>query len=199
MVNKNEAAWPRVGGALWLDAVNTLIGEGAARCDLWPDFAALCAWAREFGALDEAVLEEWREWEAPRQERVLERAREVRARLRGLCEQLEEGAIAEETKAHLNAWIGGVATRRILSWDETGARWQKHPVARDETALWHVLAGSAGEYLADPARPPLRRCGATGCVLWFLDLTKNRSRRWCSMESCGNRSKAARHYERRKK
>jgi predicted RNA-binding Zn ribbon-like protein len=29
-------------------------------------------------------------------------------------------------------------------------------------------------------------------------MSRNRSRRWCSMESCGNRAKAQRHYERQK-
>ncbi len=30
----------------------------------------------------------------------------------------------------------------------------------------------------------------------FFDGSRNRSRRWCSMESCGNRAKARRHYQR---
>jgi predicted RNA-binding Zn ribbon-like protein len=33
-----------------------------------------------------------------------------------------------------------------------------------------------------------------GCGYLFLDTSRNRSRRWCSMESCGNRAKAMRHY-----
>lgn len=36
------------------------------------------------------------------------------------------------------------------------------------------------------------------CGWLFLDRSKNRSRRWCDMSVCGNRSKAKRHYERRK-
>lgn len=33
-----------------------------------------------------------------------------------------------------------------------------------------------------------------GCGYLFLDESKNQSRRWCTMESCGNRAKARRHY-----
>ncbi len=33
-----------------------------------------------------------------------------------------------------------------------------------------------------------------GCGFLFLDTSKNHSRRWCSMEGCGNRAKAKRHY-----
>lgn len=35
-----------------------------------------------------------------------------------------------------------------------------------------------------------------GCGWLFFDSSRNRSRRWCSMESCGNRAKARRHYQR---
>jgi predicted RNA-binding Zn ribbon-like protein len=34
--------------------------------------------------------------------------------------------------------------------------------------------------------------------LYFYDTSPKRSRRWCSMATCGNRAKAARHYARSK-
>ena len=46
----------------------------------------------------------------------------------------------------------------------------------------------------DPSR--VRRCGRQGCVLLFLDTSKNSTRRWCDMAVCGNRVKAATHYQR---
>ncbi|GAB3680599.1 CGNR zinc finger domain-containing protein [Saccharopolyspora tripterygii] len=36
----------------------------------------------------------------------------------------------------------------------------------------------------------VKRCPAEDCGWVFWDSTKNRSRRWCSMRVCGNRSKA---------
>jgi predicted RNA-binding Zn ribbon-like protein len=36
------------------------------------------------------------------------------------------------------------------------------------------------------------------CGWLFMDDSKNGSRRWCSMQSCGNRAKAHRHYLRSK-
>lgn len=41
----------------------------------------------------------------------------------------------------------------------------------------------------------LRPCSNHSCILWFLDSSKGGRRRWCSMERCGNRAKAKRHYE----
>ncbi|WP_245555636.1 CGNR zinc finger domain-containing protein [Gordonia soli] len=37
----------------------------------------------------------------------------------------------------------------------------------------------------------IKPCG--GCVLWFFDNTRSGTRRWCSMEACGNRAKVRRH------
>ena len=39
-------------------------------------------------------------------------------------------------------------------------------------------------------------CPAKDCGWLFLDESKNRRRRWCAMETCGNRAKARRHYQR---
>jgi predicted RNA-binding Zn ribbon-like protein len=33
----------------------------------------------------------------------------------------------------------------------------------------------------------------------FLDISRNRSRRWCDMRDCGNRAKASRFYKKSKK
>lgn len=43
----------------------------------------------------------------------------------------------------------------------------------------------------------VKMCPAESCGWLFLDESKNRRRHWCSMELCGNRAKARRHYERR--
>ena len=50
------------------------------------------------------------------------------------------------------------------------------------------------------ARPPalavrgrVRECAGAGCGRLFVDTSKAARRRWCSMESCGNRAKVQRH------
>jgi predicted RNA-binding Zn ribbon-like protein len=42
----------------------------------------------------------------------------------------------------------------------------------------------------------VRRCSNPACPLLFLDTSKSGRRRWCSMQTCGNRSKVAAHYQR---
>ncbi|WP_329460168.1 CGNR zinc finger domain-containing protein [Streptomyces sp. NBC_01497] len=42
----------------------------------------------------------------------------------------------------------------------------------------------------------VRQCAHPECVLYFHDTSRNGTRRWHSMETCGARSKAQRHYRR---
>jgi predicted RNA-binding Zn ribbon-like protein len=77
-----------------------------------------------------------------------------------------------------------------FAWD-----WAEEPVSLDRV-LW-VVARSAGELLTADKLDRVRQCADDhGCDYLFIDTSRNRSRRWCSMESCGNRAKARRHYKR---
>ena len=63
--------------------------------------------------------------------------------------------------------------------------------------LWPV-ARAASELLTSGGLDRVRRCAAQDCGWLFLDTSRNRSRRWCDMKDCGNRSKARRFYERKR-
>lgn len=66
-------------------------------------------------------------------------------------------------------------------------------------SLEQLIALSAASVLADPREAArIKRCPAEGCGWLFLDETKNARRKWCSMETCGNRAKARRSYARSK-
>ncbi len=45
----------------------------------------------------------------------------------------------------------------------------------------------------------IKQCQGEKCGWLFLDTTKNKSRRWCEMEVCGNRAKQKRLAERTRK
>jgi predicted RNA-binding Zn ribbon-like protein len=62
-------------------------------------------------------------------------------------------------------------------------------------AVGRILAEvSAG--MADGTWERVKACRADDCRWAFLDTAKNRSRAWCSMQSCGNRAKVAAYRER---
>lgn len=60
-----------------------------------------------------------------------------------------------------------------------------------------LAAMSAFSIVADPRElARIKTCPGYNCGWMFLDETKNGRRTWCLMETCGNRAKAARHYNR---
>ncbi len=66
-----------------------------------------------------------------------------------------------------------------------------------EMILWLVVRSTA-ELLTTPFIAKVRACAAPDCGWIFVDISRNHRRRWCDMESCGNRSKAQRHYQKNK-
>ncbi|MFJ8743462.1 CGNR zinc finger domain-containing protein [Embleya sp. NPDC127516] len=55
------------------------------------------------------------------------------------------------------------------------------------------LAIAWGDLVGTGESTRLKRCPEHACAWVFWDVSKNRSRRWCSMRVCGNRTKARRY------
>jgi predicted RNA-binding Zn ribbon-like protein len=64
-----------------------------------------------------------------------------------------------------------------------------------ESPLW-PLVWSAAQLLASEEQTRVRVCAAEDCGWVYVDRSRNRLRRWCQMETCGNRAKANRRYSR---
>lgn len=65
-------------------------------------------------------------------------------------------------------------------------------LARDSGPLPWLLADAGASLIGGDHAGRLRRCANhDSCVLMFLDTSRSHTRRWCSMELCGNRSKVA--------
>ncbi|GAB4058767.1 CGNR zinc finger domain-containing protein [Catellatospora paridis] len=65
------------------------------------------------------------------------------------------------------------------------------------TQLLSAVARDVVDVLTGPHADRVRECGGNRCGLVFLDTSRPGSRRWCSMERCGNRSKVRALRERR--
>jgi len=104
----------------------------------------------------------------------------------------------EESVRALNTYAAGSLTWPELTWDRS----QDRPSAQGRTraseplsrVVVAVLARAGVAFFADDtARTGLRACLAPGCVLYFVK--QHPRREWCSI-ACGNRARAARHYQR---
>jgi predicted RNA-binding Zn ribbon-like protein len=67
-----------------------------------------------------------------------------------------------------------------------------------DSMIWPIARETA-DLLTSKEVGRLGECAdERGCGFLFIDTSRNHSRRWCSMEVCGNRAKAMRHYQRKK-
>ncbi len=104
-----------------------------------------------------------------------------------------ERAVREEAPDDLNRVLDHGRIRRTLTGDGPAdlpdvpePEWLPGWLAADD--LLRLLADSPGR---------IKQCAHPHCVLYFYDTSKNGTRRWHSMATCGNRAKAARHHARK--
>jgi predicted RNA-binding Zn ribbon-like protein len=71
--------------------------------------------------------------------------------------------------------------------------WRQPVTARQ---LIVEIARDAIATLSRPMRDRIRMCAGENCYLIYLDTSRPGSRRWCSMQRCGNRNKATAFRER---
>ncbi|MGQ4730809.1 MULTISPECIES: CGNR zinc finger domain-containing protein [Streptomyces] len=129
-------------------------------------------------------------------EKDLAAVRDVRARFAEVF-----AAPDPRTAADLvNRLVAAAGTTPQLT-DHDGYDWHVHYFAPDASISDH-LAADCGMALAfiivAGEQERLRRCEAPDCGHAFVDLSRNRSRRYCSSRTCGNRLHVAAYRARRK-
>jgi predicted RNA-binding Zn ribbon-like protein len=67
---------------------------------------------------------------------------------------------------------------------------------RSPDTLLLPLASAMADLICGEDFTQLKACERSPCTLLFIDRTRGRARRWCSMAICGNRAKQAAHRER---
>jgi predicted RNA-binding Zn ribbon-like protein len=87
-----------------------------------------------------------------------------------------------------------MARGRLVTVDG-GFDWSWEHAQELEAPLWPI-AHAALELITSGPLERLKNCGR--CRWLFLDTTKNRGRRWCSMDACGTDAKIERYVARRR-
>lgn len=190
-----------IGGHRALDFVNTEIATDGIRRDLLAGFPDLVRWLAHTGALDRATaasaLARW----GGRQEgkRALRAARRLRSALRQAVVCVAEGRpVPRRSLSSINALLRrGARTERVVP-DVGGFTLRRGLRLRESADLLVPVAEAAGNLLCAQDLGRVHRCAHPACILYFLDATKNATRRWCDMRTCGNRMNAAAYYRRRR-
>jgi predicted RNA-binding Zn ribbon-like protein len=176
--------------------VNTLSSRPtAAPVERLVSYEALVAWAREQHLVSAAAAERL-VTEAKRHPHhaalVLSRAKEFREALNGLAVAIDSQRqpSPDVLKTIGDALAAAYANGRLVPHDGT-LQWVAGAEDDLERIIWEI-GRAAGRLVISPRLSRVRACAAGDCGWWFVDDTKNRSRRWCDMTLCGNREKLRR-------
>jgi predicted RNA-binding Zn ribbon-like protein len=173
---------------LGIDLLNTRWIDADGRHDLLDSLDGLAVW------LDSPPVRQALGGEpVPADHDTLRRLLQARAALDGVIER-PQNPDPEAVEA-LNAVLAHGRTGHLLRADGPDT------YVEVDAPSWLPAWRAAEDYLRLLADRPerIRACGDPECILHFYDVSKNGTRRWCSMAGCGNRAKAQRHYARQKR
>jgi predicted RNA-binding Zn ribbon-like protein len=182
-----------------LDFLNTRPVLAQGLTELLPDFHALERWLIASGIVNSAraknQLRSWRQ--SPKAAAFLKDLLGFRERLRDAVQRMEGGsAPPDEFIRELNAGLLQHPLTVVLRKKEKRIVRESHFDPQQLVDLWVPFLDAAADLVSEPDTHRLRQCEA--CVIHFLDTSKKGSRRWCSMNICGNKLKVAA-YQRRKR
>lgn len=177
---------PLTGEPLALDLLNTRWIDAAGRQDLLDTVDGLAVWLASPSVRDRTGPQR-----LTADRGMLDRLLSTREVLDALVQQ-DDPAPARAVDA-LNEVLAHGRVRRLLGADGTPAS-----VVEISDPSWTPAWYAADNWLLLVTERPdrIRPCANESCVLHFYDVSKNGTRRWCSMAGCGNRAKAQRHYAR---
>jgi predicted RNA-binding Zn ribbon-like protein len=175
-----------------LDFLNTRPVQNGEPMELLPDFSGLLRWFQAADLLTSRKAAELQQrWgESARAKRTVEAIRGLRERLRREILPWENGAaIRSSTVDELNRLMAEHPMRTRLKASRKMPSTELYFQPQQSEDLLAPLAHNAVLLFAQVDRNRVRKCDQ--CVLHFFDTSKKGTRRWCSMQLCGNRLKVA--------
>lgn len=188
-----------IGNQPILDLLNTRPVLPAGATELLLDYPAFERWLIASGVVssagERAALRTWRG--SAEAELLLHEVIAFRERLRGAVVRIEGGHLPTDAfLSELNVLLLRHPTHTLIYRQSGRLVRQSRDELSQPTDLWSRLAESTAQLLVEADHSRLRQCEA--CVLHFLDTSKKGSRRWCSMNICGNKLKVAAYQQRRR-
>jgi predicted RNA-binding Zn ribbon-like protein len=165
------------------------------------NYDELVDWAQEKGILTGEQAESLR-CQAQTQPRDAEALREHAIDLRETIYRIFAAVAHGESPdpsdiATLNGALCGASQHFQVVESGPGYAWDWHDSQDALDAMLWPIVHSTADLLTSGDLNRIGQCADDrGCGWLFFDTSKNRSRRWCSMEDCGNRAKARLHYSR---
>ncbi len=186
-----------------LDFANTLAYRGSTATESLHTFADLLKWCGDAGVIPPRLAPQLRGWSEKHPKRIADvfsEAIALREMIYRVFHAVASGANPDDADLDLlNRALRDAPLRIAVQRGAGRFGWQVEDSKTSAGSLLAPVLWSAGDLLVGPQLVKLRECSNDKCLWLFLDDSKNGTRRWCSMQACGNRAKAHRHYLRQKR
>jgi predicted RNA-binding Zn ribbon-like protein len=182
-----------------LDLLNTKPILADAPTELLPDVRALERWLIASGIVasrkTKAIVRGWRD--STEATAFLQQLIAFRERLREAVLRVENGSPPTDAfLAEVNSLLLQYPRHTSLHKRDGRVTRETTLKLREPADLWTPIIDATADLLAEADLSRTRKCES--CVVHFFDTSKKGSRRWCSMNICGNKLKVAA-YQRRKR
>ena len=195
-----------ISGSLGLDFLNTLATPMDTQIDWIDDGDGLLAWLEQARLVSAKDLKALKARAMPGEfDAVAAQARRLREWFRGFVKARSGRSICPDDLRELEP------LNRLLVRDEQFARLVAEPTEaasvlglktlrrwRTPESLLLPIGEELARFLCSGDFEYVKACEGSTCTLLFVDRTRGRARRWCSMAICGNRAKQEAHRNRRK-
>ena len=189
---------------LCLDFANTLTWRGSpVAVETLHDCAGLLNWCASslgYAGTPLRLLEDWAHATPQEALHLFDLAIAMREALYRIFRAVASRTpVAAPDLAALNYALAEAPRRGEIVPAEQGYVWRSAPLRPTVPSLLAPVLWSAADLMTRVAPQRLRQCANPKCLWLFVDASKGATRRWCEMNSCGNRAKAQRHYQKHKK
>ncbi|EJM89794.1 MULTISPECIES: CGNR zinc finger domain-containing protein [unclassified Pseudomonas] len=195
-----------VADAAALDFLNSIATPVDEPVDWIDDGNGWLEWLKQSGWVEDEILQRLQAQAMPGElETVAAQARSLREWFRGFVlkykgQPLEASALTELEALNRLLERDEKYTQITLQDGETPKlAWELKRRWRSPDSLLLPLGEVLAQFVSEEDFTNVKCCEGPSCTLMFVDHTRGRKRRWCSMAVCGNRAKAAAHRERQKK
>jgi len=203
-MSENPSPFAFIAGALCLDFVNTVSSHRSEHArEKLCTFTDLIRWSREANLLDAeeaySFLSDSSE-DSEQTSKVLQDARRLRQILFRIFEAVEQRKNpSPDVLAAFNETLRSFPVQLEVRLQDENFCCERRIRQTDASRLLAPVVWSAADLLGSARIHRIRQCADDGCGWFFVDNTKNRSRRWCAMSDCGSHAKAKRYYQRKKR
>ncbi|MEO9274685.1 CGNR zinc finger domain-containing protein [Marinomonas sp. 5E14-1] len=184
-MNNHKPSFIYLGNSLAMDFINTQFASHEEIVERLTCFGDIHQWAAQTGI----------ELDACQCDSEIEAVWELRGAIKTLMgNKVNQQTFSQEAVKVVNSYLCHAPNQQQLLVVNDGMTLQ--PLCKKLTLnqLLGKISHEAAELLTSSKSEQIKACSNERCILMFLDTSRSKKRRWCSMERCGNRAKAANFY-----